>query len=96
MIYDIEKLKELITPVLKQYNVKNAVLFGSYSRGDADEKSDVDLLVDSGLRGFQFIGLASEIENTLKKNVDVFDVTHLKQGSRIATEIENSGVKIYG
>jgi predicted nucleotidyltransferase len=96
MIYSIEELKERLVPILIRRGVKSAVLFGSYGRGEADEKSDVDLLVDSGLRGLRFLGLADDISDTLGKDVDVFDITHLKPGSRMEAEIKNSGVKIYG
>ncbi|MDR1061624.1 MAG: nucleotidyltransferase domain-containing protein [Clostridiales bacterium] len=96
MIYNMEELKERLIPVLRERGVRSAVLFGSYSKGEADEKSDVDLLVDSGLRGFKFIGLANDIEAALGKAVDVFDVTHIKPESRMETEIRNSGVRIYG
>jgi predicted nucleotidyltransferase len=66
MVYSVEELKERITPVLKERGVKSAVLFGSYSRGEADEKSDIDLLVDSGLRGLKFIRLAGDIGGALR------------------------------
>jgi predicted nucleotidyltransferase len=92
----MEELKELLIPVLRERGVKSAVLFGSYSRGEADENSDIDLLVDSGLRGFKFFGLTNEIEDALRKSVDVFDVTELRKGSRMETEINKTGVRIYG
>lgn len=44
MIYTISEIRERIAPVLKKYNVKTVYLFGSYSRGEATETSDVDLL----------------------------------------------------
>ena len=44
----IPEIKERLTPVLKEYDVKEAFLFGSYARGEATEKSDVDIRVDSG------------------------------------------------
>jgi predicted nucleotidyltransferase len=96
MVYNLDELKALLVPVLRERGVKSAVLFGSYSKGEADEKSDVDLLVDSGLRGLRFIGLAEDICGALGKEVDVLDITHLKPGSRLEAEIHQSGVQIYG
>ena len=54
--------------------VKKAYLFGSYSRNEADENSDVDILVEldhSTLIGMQFFTYEDELQNLLKKKVDV-------------------------
>ena len=34
-----------ILPVLEKGGAKKAILFGSYARGDADEYSDIDLII---------------------------------------------------
>ena len=34
-----------ILPVLENGGAKKAILFGSYARGDADEYSDIDLII---------------------------------------------------
>ena len=44
MIYETKQIAELIHPVLDKYNVQKVVLFGSYAKGEATAKSDVDLL----------------------------------------------------
>jgi predicted nucleotidyltransferase len=41
----LQEIREAITPVLHAAGAQKAILFGSYARGDADEYSDVDLLV---------------------------------------------------
>ncbi|MCI9514083.1 MAG: nucleotidyltransferase domain-containing protein [Oscillospiraceae bacterium] len=56
-IYTLSELQTLLAPVFVRYGVRRAVLFGSYAKGQATEQSDVDLLVDSGLRGLAFYGL---------------------------------------
>ena len=76
-------------------NVKKAVLFGSYVKGLANSESDVDLLLDSGLRGLKFVGLIEDVRSALDKDVDVFDSTHIVEGSRISSEIAKDGVVIY-
>jgi len=96
MIYNISEIQRRLAPVFRDCGVKSAVLFGSYSKGEADEGSDIDLLVDSGLRGLRFVGLTGYIRDALQKEVDVFDVTQLKPGSRMELEIMQSGVRIYG
>jgi uncharacterized protein len=54
--------------------VKKAYLFGSYSRNDAIKSSDVDILVEldhSKPIGMQFFSFKEELENILKKKVDL-------------------------
>jgi len=66
------KIQNQIVPLLKKYGVKKASLFGSYARGDYDDQSDVDLLIDppQGM-GIQFITLKHELEDQLQKKVDL-------------------------
>jgi hypothetical protein len=72
------------------------VLFGSYGKGTATTKSDVDLLVDSGLKGLRFVGLLDAVKTALGNiEVDLFDVSHIEKNSLIDTEISRTGVKIY-
>lgn len=49
--YSPAELRMRLTPVFTQYSVKHAVLFGSYAKGAADEKSDIHIMINSGLRG---------------------------------------------
>ena len=91
----VAMIQEAITPVLKQHGVSKAVLFGSHAKGCARENSDVDLLVDSGLKGFAFTGLLEDLFVSLNKPVDVFDVTHINKGAEILKEIEETGVVVY-
>ena len=44
--FALDELYDTISPVFLLYNVKSAVLFGSYAKGRATSKSDIDLLVD--------------------------------------------------
>ena len=93
--YSMEKLRETLIPVFKSYGVKSAVLFGSYAKGCATEKSDVDLLVDSGLRGMAFFGLMDSVASALRIPVDLIDISQLRANSPIEQEIRRSGVRIY-
>jgi predicted nucleotidyltransferase len=71
-------------------------LFGSYAKGCADKNSDVDFLVDSGLRGLAFFGLLEDVVTALDKDVDLIDVSQVMSGSMTDNEISGSGVMIYG
>ena len=94
-VYSIGQLKTLLAPVFLRNGVRKAVLFGSFGKGVASPKSDIDLFVDSGLRGFAFFGLLDEVVQTVDKKVDLIDATDVIQGSLIEKEIGNSGILLY-
>ena len=48
-IYTVSELQKILTPIFRKNGVRHAILFGSYAKGLATAKSDIDLLVDSGL-----------------------------------------------
>ena len=98
MIYTIEEIKAKLEPVFEINNIQKAVLFGSYAKGEQTEKSDVDILIDSGgtLRGLDFFGVLEEVVVALNEMpVDLIDMAYLVPGGRIEMEIANTGVVIY-
>ena len=95
-VYTVAELQRVLDPVFARFGVKRAVLFGSYAKGQAGEGSDVDLLVDSGLRGLAFYGLLDSVASALEVPVDLIDASQIDRGSRIEQEIAGSGVQIYG
>lgn len=94
-VYTLPQLKDILTPIFNTYGIHKAVLFGSYGKGTATAKSDVDLLVDSGLHGLRFVGFLDAVQQAVGKEVDLFDVTHIEAGSRIDREICETGVTVY-
>jgi len=90
-----EEIKTRLIPVFNQYKVKRAVLFGSYANGLANDKSDADILVESGLRGLRFISLYEDVRRALGMAVDLLDITHIETNSKIEREILETGVVIY-
>jgi predicted nucleotidyltransferase len=95
-MYTVDELKRCLYPLFQQYGVRSAVLFGSYSKGTATTRSDVDLLVDSGLKGLRFVGFLDAVKTALGDiEVDLFDTSHIEKNSLIDTEISRTGVKIY-
>jgi predicted nucleotidyltransferase len=56
----------------KQFKVQKLALFGSYSRGDQRQDSDVDILVEVDPSiGLEFVTLAENLERLLKSSVDL-------------------------
>ena len=91
MKVDIVKLKKKINPILIKNDVKRAAIFGSYARGEATKNSDVDILIeykndDKSL--FDLIGLHVELEEKLKKKVDLVEyaMIHPRLKDRILKE----------
>ncbi|GAB6139068.1 nucleotidyltransferase family protein [Halanaerobacter jeridensis] len=73
------KLKELKPLLEKQYKVKKLGYFGSYARNEANEDSDVDILVEfSGDVGWEFLDLKDFLENNLNTEVDLVTMNALK------------------
>ena len=95
-IYTVENIRNKLSPVFSGYNVRSAVLFGSYAKGLAQERSDIDLLVDSGLKGMAFFGLLEDVSNTLNLPVDLIDSSQVEPNSRVLSEINSTGVLLYG
>lgn len=92
----IDSIQESLMPIFGRYNVRKAVLFGSYAKGTANERSDIDIFVDSGLKGLKFFGLLEDVTNALNRQVDLIDASQVDSGSRVLSEINNTGVLIYG
>ena len=91
----ITEIRDVLAPVFDHYGVSRAVLFGSLAKGTATEKSDIDLLVDSNLHGLRFVGLMESIRQAVEMPVEVFDISHIEEGSLIYYEIRRTGVTIY-
>ena len=91
----ITELKTELIPVFKRYGISSAVIFGSVAKGTASEKSDLDLLVDSHLRGLRFVGFMEAVRRCARMPVDILDVSHIEKGSKIEREIRETGVTIY-
>lgn len=95
-IYTAQQIQSILKPVFASHNVKKAILFGSYAKESARENSDVDILVDSGLKGLAFFGLLEDVVTSLGKDVDMIDVSQVMENSDVDNEIKRSGVMIYG
>ncbi len=81
---DIEnKLKELKPFLLQQYNVDRIGYFGSYSRNEQNQSSDIDILVSfTKPLGWEFFDLQEYLENQLKIKVDLVSEKALKEQLR--------------
>jgi len=76
----IEEVKRKILLILRRYGVKKVGLFGSCVRGDVRDNSDVDILVEIGkdISLLDFVGLKLELEEKLRKKVDLVEYSTIK------------------
>ena len=85
-------LSENQSELSSRYGVQKIGLFGSYSRGQQKEESDVDILVsfNRDIDLFDFIDLREHLENCLGIKVDLVMETALKPsiGRHILSEVD--------
>jgi hypothetical protein len=78
---------------LNSLGVKGIGLFGSYLRGEADENSDIDILIDlsddSNMTLFSLIELEQSLSFKFNKKVDLVIRRDLKRaiGEKILSEV---------
>jgi predicted nucleotidyltransferase len=65
--------------LMKKYNFSSMGLFGSFSRDDFNEESDIDILIEyDNPMGIEFIDLALELEKLLNRPVDLVSRNGIK------------------
>ncbi|NHK38144.1 nucleotidyltransferase domain-containing protein [Thermus thermophilus] len=65
---------QALAELCQRYGVRRLLLFGSFARGEADEKSDVDLLVEffpGRTPGLGFARLQEELTRIFGRRVDL-------------------------
>ena len=95
-ILSIQQITNICNEIFPEFDVEYCYLFGSYAKGTANEKSDIDLLISTSVSGIRFFDLAETLREHLKKKVDVLNLEQLKGNADLTNEILKDGVKIYG
>ncbi|MCM1387615.1 MAG: nucleotidyltransferase domain-containing protein [Bacillus sp. (in: Bacteria)] len=92
---NISEIQEAVVPIAHHYGVKRLYLFGSYSKGTANEKSDIDLLVEKGkpMSLLQLSGMRQMIQEALQLSVDLITTTGVEENFR--TEIAGTEILLY-
>ena len=92
---NLRKFKRIIVPVLKRNNVVRAGIFGSFARGEAKKKSDIDILVEIKAKKFSLLNLVSlerELEEHIGRKVDLVEYSTIHP--RLKDQILKEEVKI--
>lgn len=95
-IYSTDEIKEKVKPIFEYYEIEKVILFGSYARHEATLVSDVDFcIVSPKMKGIEFFSLKGDLEETLCKNVDIFQLHCIEVNSPIYKNIFKEGLTIY-
>jgi len=80
----LREKREEILKIAAKHGAYNVRIFGSVARGEANEQSDVDVLVElEPVRSLLDLGgLLMDLENLLRRKVDVVTVRGLKKRIR--------------
>ena len=88
----IEQNRTRILALAERHGITNVRVFGAMARGDADEASDVDLLVSlmPGNTGLALGALLMDVQDLLKRRVDVVTEKSLHPAlrERVLTEAQ--------
>lgn len=96
MVLNTDDIKKIVKDYFSDKPVNKVWLFGSYARGEADDESDVDVLVDiekDSAIGLEFFGWPEELKELMRKKVDV--VSHDAVNRRLWPYIEKDMTLIY-
>ena len=93
----ISDIRNAVETVVSDYPVRQVQLFGSYAEGFANEKSDVDVLVEFGERPitlWDFCGFQQALSDLLNVKVDIVKLPLSEETSK-DLEVQKV-VQLYG
>ena len=91
-----KKIRESIVAILTRYGAERIAIFGSYARGEAGDRSDIDILVRFARPKslIQLVQIEYEISESIHMNVDL--VTEKAVSPYIASTIHRDDMVIFG
>ena len=92
-----KEIGQAIRPICNRYGINFAYLFGSYSRQESHQDSDVDLLIDTGeITGYiKLFEFKHDLENQLGVGVDVVTMGTITPDGLFEHEIERDAKLLY-
>ena len=96
-VLNAKVIKKRCEGIFAKYpEVECAYLYGSYARGEADEDSDVDILVVVKPIGMKFFSIAADLEDVLGKKVDLQTIEQVNDNIKFMKRFLKESIKIYG
>ena len=95
MIYSIDEIKKRVIPIVCEYGINSISLFRSYAKGNANDSSDLDFVMDKGeLRGLiQYISLVNDLEKEFGCHVDL--ISKGSSNKKFLNRIKKDEVLLY-
>jgi predicted nucleotidyltransferase len=88
-MYTQQDIINKLTPIFEKYPITRAALFGSYSRGEQTNESDLDLLVEidqtSELPDIIYV-IWDEVERDVTLNTDILTFKALRSAPSVMRE----------
>lgn len=90
----LEQIKKTVVPILKKSDIVRSAFFGSVVRGDFNDESDIDILIEFQDKKtlFDLVGLQQELEQALNRKVDL--VTYRSLYPKLREIIEKEEIVI--
>jgi hypothetical protein len=82
---DVNTIKQRSLPIFRKHRIVRAAIFGSATRDEMTEKSDVDFLVElpGDVHGFDYVNLkldlTDDLQKSLEKEIHVTEYKLIKQ-----------------
>lgn len=94
MRVSLDVIKNRTSQIAKEYDIDRIYLFGSYARGDADDNSDIDLLISSDKMDILSMSrLKQQLTDSLDTMVDIVSETAVSNVFRFL--IKDDEILIY-
>ena len=92
----IDQIKKAVAKAGDKYGIKSAYLFGSYAKGEANEDSDIDIIIEKGnLQTYKaYSGMLYDLEDEFGKSVDLLTTEGVKP--KFFELIKDDRILLYG
>ncbi len=95
----LEEIKIILTKhkqeLIEKFSIKNIGIFGSYSRGESTEQSDIDILVEFAVPiGWEIVDLVEYLEEILGQKVDLVSKGAVKRKPLLLKSIEEDLINV--
>lgn len=94
-ILTLLEITRMVRAIASQYEINKVLLFGSYVKGKAKPRSDIDLYIEASLTGLAYFDFTEKLRQSLNKKIDLFSNLTLDSNSSTYLEIEDTGITIY-
>lgn len=93
-MYSLAEIKDIVIDIAKTLPIRHVILVGSYAKEQANENSDIDLIIDGEDLSETYWDFLFKLEDRFNANIDLLTFRGLKN-SCIKESILDGGIVIY-